>query len=470
MKLHLPPTIVAAPPPLDMGERLHYFAEATTMVSFDCADSDIESDIDIVHDLRRPLSATDRAKQHTLQYQLWSDEARGRLRTLSATASPINSIDRAPPPHSHASSSNVDQPNSPSDSARKLQHPKSPTTAAYDSKIFTHFSYNEKSSSLVSINDVSSSLKRSHSAKNLRIRITPSTSNRSLLSNHAYSSNSSTPSDSATLTNTQQHMILTNLNSNYMKRPYSVDDNNRAPHRNRSEAGNLQPTNSLPLPTSLSLASSPSSSSHYTSPSTSMSSSHFNYASATTTSATTTTRSLHQRHSGSILDSSTMPEADSGANDDVEQLYRNNLTDRQKYIPSASHSTTQRLNPLVSRSRTDALMPRNNPYSTSSISSSSISDLNQHQLQQPLPNRHSHVVHQSNQQYRHRPPPPQYQSLNLASSNPSANARHRRTRSSAAQPDLQDSGRPGGTRRLSFHRSGRRFSLNLARFFRRSHS
>lgn len=115
-----------------MAERLHYFNEATTIVSFECSDSDIESDVE---DPRRLRNASDRAKQHAVQLQLWSDAARdvrGRRRTLSSRGCP----------------SDRQQSNLSSDQSRHR----------------------------------SSSLGRSHSCKSLRIRVTPSSSSRSLLS------------------------------------------------------------------------------------------------------------------------------------------------------------------------------------------------------------------------------------------------------------------------------------------------
>lgn len=121
-----------------MSERLHYFTEATTAVSFDCSDSDIDSDLE---DSRRPISPTDRAKQHARQLQLWSDEARQRRRgTLHA--SPQN-VERARPP-ADRQQSNLSERARMSGNGRRVA--------------------------------------RSQSAKNLRIRVTPSSSSKSLLS------------------------------------------------------------------------------------------------------------------------------------------------------------------------------------------------------------------------------------------------------------------------------------------------
>lgn len=121
-----------------MSERLHYFTEATTAVSFDCSDSDIDSDLE---DSRRPISPTDRAKQHARQLQLWSDEARQRRRG-TLPSSPQN-IERARPP-ADRQQSNLSERARISGNGRRVA--------------------------------------RSQSAKNLRIRVTPSSSSKSLLS------------------------------------------------------------------------------------------------------------------------------------------------------------------------------------------------------------------------------------------------------------------------------------------------
>lgn len=153
-----------------MAERLHYFNEATTIVSFECSDSDIESDVE---DPRRLLNASDRAKQHALQLQLWSDAARdvrARRRTLSSRGCP----------------SDRQQSNLSSDQSRHR----------------------------------SSSLGRSHSCKSLRIRVTPSSSSRSLLSDVSAelsttptnNSVSVTPSSSTLPISIQGHHHGDNLN------------------------------------------------------------------------------------------------------------------------------------------------------------------------------------------------------------------------------------------------------------------
>lgn len=121
-----------------MSERLHYFAEASTPVSFDCSDSDIDSDLD---DSRRPISPTDRAKQHARQLQLWSDEARRRRRTTLPSSASLDGRTRPP---ADRQQSNL------SERARLVGS--------------------------------SRHVARSNSAKNLRIRVTPSSSSKSLLS------------------------------------------------------------------------------------------------------------------------------------------------------------------------------------------------------------------------------------------------------------------------------------------------
>lgn len=143
-----------------MAERLHYFTEASTPVSFDCSDSDIDSDLDDLS--RRPISEIDRVKQHARQLQLWSDEARRRRspalsptpRRRPSTASlhdmpPSLLPEFCPPPSVRARQSHDRQQSNLSERARP------------------------PSSRRVS---------RSHSAKNLRIRITPSSSSKSLMS------------------------------------------------------------------------------------------------------------------------------------------------------------------------------------------------------------------------------------------------------------------------------------------------
>ncbi|CAN8066572.1 unnamed protein product [Agarophyton chilense] len=132
-----------------MSERLHYFAEATTPVSFDCDASEIESDLG---DLRRPQTDTDRLNNHTRQLQLWSDEARRRLGASVTQSSPtvqrrVTHSSPPPPP------------------------PTPPTPDRHQSNL------SERARSATS-----RPVPRSHSAKNLRIRVTPSSSSKSLLS------------------------------------------------------------------------------------------------------------------------------------------------------------------------------------------------------------------------------------------------------------------------------------------------
>ncbi|PXF43109.1 hypothetical protein BWQ96_07143 [Gracilariopsis chorda] len=136
-----------------MAERLHYFTEASTPVSFDCDDSDIDSDLDDLS--RRPQSDSDRAKIHARQLQLWSDEARRRL-----SGQPPST-----PPQRRSTFSGSLSPN-------LIPIHLQPTTLSTD----------RQQSNLSERSRPSQRVSRSHSAKNLRIRITPSSSSKSLLS------------------------------------------------------------------------------------------------------------------------------------------------------------------------------------------------------------------------------------------------------------------------------------------------
>lgn len=140
-----------------MSERLHYFTEASTPVAFDCSDSDIESDLD---DSRRPVSESDRAKEHARQFQLWSDEARRRRRSTLPSPSPPS---RTPADRQQSNLSERTRLTS-SPHIHHSSHPHHP---------HTHHSHVPGHQRRVS---------RSHSAKNLRIRLTPSSSSRSLVS------------------------------------------------------------------------------------------------------------------------------------------------------------------------------------------------------------------------------------------------------------------------------------------------
>lgn len=143
-----------------MAERLHYFTEVSTPVSFDCDDSEIDSDLEV--DLsRRPVTDSDRAKIHARQLQLWSDEAR-RRRSGNLPAPQIASAHRRP---SSASASDV------------FPHltTVSPETRARISTDRQQSNLSERARNRARVS-------RSHSAKNLRIRITPSSSSKSLVS------------------------------------------------------------------------------------------------------------------------------------------------------------------------------------------------------------------------------------------------------------------------------------------------
>lgn len=136
-----------------MSERLHYFTEASTPVSFDCDDSDIDSDLDDLS--RRPQSDSDRAKIHARQLQLWSDEARRRL-----SGQPPST-----PPQRRSTFSGSLSPN---------LIPVHPQPAP--------LSTDRHQSNLSERCRRTARVSRSHSAKNLRIRLTPSSSSKSLLS------------------------------------------------------------------------------------------------------------------------------------------------------------------------------------------------------------------------------------------------------------------------------------------------
>lgn len=144
-----------------MSERLHYFNEATTPVMFDCSDSDIDSDVD---DSRLPLSPSDRAKQHALQLQLWSDEARRRRRCTL--------------PSSRGASCDRQQSNLSSDRNRRS----SPSAVSHSIASAAVFPGSTAQSNGANNSASAKNVGRSHSAKNLRIRVTPSSSSRSLLS------------------------------------------------------------------------------------------------------------------------------------------------------------------------------------------------------------------------------------------------------------------------------------------------
>lgn len=151
-----------------MAERLHYFTEASTPVSFDCSDSDIDSDIDDLS--RRPTSDADRAKQHARQLQLWSDEARRRR---SPAPAPGLSPRRRP---SFVSLHDVLPP--------ALGPPAVASPPKPAATELRRLSADRQQSNLSERARLPNSrrVSRSHSAKNLRIRITPSSSSKSLLS------------------------------------------------------------------------------------------------------------------------------------------------------------------------------------------------------------------------------------------------------------------------------------------------
>lgn len=157
-----------------MSERLHYFTEATTPVSFDCSDSDIDSDLDDLS--RRPISESDRAKQHARQLQLWSDEAR-RRRSPALSPTPALTPHRRP---SSVSLHDVLPPGLPEVAAPPPSAPKMTTP----NELLARVSADRQQSNLSERARVPNSrrVSRSHSAKNLRIRITPSSSSKSLMS------------------------------------------------------------------------------------------------------------------------------------------------------------------------------------------------------------------------------------------------------------------------------------------------
>lgn len=137
-------------------------------MSFDCSDSDIDSDLDDLS--RRPTSEADRAKQHARQLQLWSDEARRRR---SPAPAPGLSPRRRP---SSASLHDV-IPSS-------LGPPAVPAPPKLAPTELRRLSADRQQSNLSERARLPNSrrVSRSHSAKNLRIRITPSSSSKSLLS------------------------------------------------------------------------------------------------------------------------------------------------------------------------------------------------------------------------------------------------------------------------------------------------
>lgn len=158
-----------------MSERLHYFTEASTPVSFDCDDSEIDSDIDDL--ARRPTTETDRAKQHQRQLQLWSDEARRRrsaiVQTTSSPASPI----RRQSMNSMNEVSQLGLSSLPHQLSAKLQSPEMRARLSADRS-----TYRQQSNLSERTRSASSRVSRSPSSKNLKIRITPSSSTKSLLS------------------------------------------------------------------------------------------------------------------------------------------------------------------------------------------------------------------------------------------------------------------------------------------------
>lgn len=155
-------------------------------MAFDCDDSDIDSDLDDLS--RRPISDLDRAKIHARQLQLWSDEARRRLSGNTPPPPPLTARRRP----SSASLQDKDRVNDDD----KLKHkdkeePISPftTSPGLTSKMASDRRYSasvdrqqsnlsERSRHASALHRVS----RSQSAKNLRIRVTPSSSSKSLVS------------------------------------------------------------------------------------------------------------------------------------------------------------------------------------------------------------------------------------------------------------------------------------------------
>lgn len=141
-----------------MAERLHYFSEASTPITFDVDDSDNDEE-----DSRRPTTEVDRTKHHAGQFQLWSDEARRRRTVL-------------PPQGRPSTSSLADTPMVVTNNAF--------FPVAMDERAF-RASIDRQQSNLSdrSRNPPGSlRLSQSSSGKNLRIRITPSSSTKSLTS------------------------------------------------------------------------------------------------------------------------------------------------------------------------------------------------------------------------------------------------------------------------------------------------
>lgn len=160
-----------------MSERLHYFTEASTPVSFDCSDSDIDSDQDDL--FRRPISESDRLKQHARQLQLWSDEAR-RRRSPALSPPPPSPPSTALSPHRRPSSSVIIHDSIPADFPSPLS---TGITSTPTPDFRPRLSADRQQSNLSErARPASRRVSRSHSAKNLRIRITPSSSSKSLLS------------------------------------------------------------------------------------------------------------------------------------------------------------------------------------------------------------------------------------------------------------------------------------------------
>lgn len=144
--------------PVEMAERLHYFSEATTPITFEVDDSDNDED-----ESRRPTTELERNKHHAGQFQLWSDEARRRRTVL-------------PPQRRPSTSSLHDVPMVVTNNAF--------FPVAMDERAF-RASIDRQQSNL---SDRSRNppgtlrLSQSSSGKNLRIRITPSSSTKSLTS------------------------------------------------------------------------------------------------------------------------------------------------------------------------------------------------------------------------------------------------------------------------------------------------
>lgn len=142
-----------------MAERLHYFNEAATPVAFDLEESEVDSAEDA---LRRPTTEVERNKHHTIQLQVWSDEARRRRTVLPPQRRPsLSSIHDSP----MVATNNAFFPVALDDRTFRASMDRQPSNLSDRSR-----------------NPASLRLSRSSSGKKLRIQITPSSSTKSMTS------------------------------------------------------------------------------------------------------------------------------------------------------------------------------------------------------------------------------------------------------------------------------------------------